>query len=635
MKRLGIFIALFAFSLKSECQVVNDLVYTWAVGLSSGSTSIVTDTKVDVNKNIYVYGEFNGTVDFDPSGGVDNRTAVGGYDVYVSKYDLNGTYLWTITVGGASTEAAADGGLEVDQTGTNLYLVGEFLGTVDFNPTATVENKTSVGGSDVFLMKISTAGVYQYTKTIGGTGFDDVGEVKMHATGVVFSGRFAGTVDFDPNAGVNNLVSNGVWDQYMIKLSSAGNISWVRQWDFSSDRENLEIRTDALNNIYFFGEYTLTSTDMDPGAGTTLLSSLNTTQGNLFYIKLNNSGVFVSANSYNIPTTEVSAYVDMNYEIHLSLRAFGVVNNGLSSFTTVGSSSGVLMKLSNVGVVLNSTVLDNTGADNYGVMDKVFDNGNNYFYVLLESANGANGFTSGKHIAKYDLSHNYVYSEKFSNQLPLVMCVDADGSVIVTGQFMGTNNFDFNAVHNLTTSAVFQNMFVSKYDSYTNLPVEMNSFGVLCNESKLYWETASEHNSSYYKILSSVDGINWEEMGVVSAAGNSNQLIRYEIPFNSNIRNGYYLIEQYDIDGMKKVYGPISSCKNLTNGLFPNPNSGEFYLSIKDRNVTVKIYDLMGHICFHDILNDEGTYLLNNLDLKPGVYFVNIAETDIIKFVVQ
>lgn len=637
MKKIGLLIAIFAFSVKSECQVINDLVYTWAVGLNSGSTTIVSDTKVDVNKNIYVYGEFNGTVDFDPSAGIDNKTAVGGYDVYLSKYDLNGTYLWTITFGGTNSESAADGGLEVDQTGSNLYLVGEYLGTVDFNPTGTVDNRTSLGGSDVFFMKISTAGVYQFTKTIGGTGFDDVGEVKMHATGIIFTGRFSATVDFDPNAGTNNLTANSVWDQYMVKFNSSGNISWVRQWDFSSDRENLEIRTDVLNNIYFFGEYMLTSTDMDPGAGTALLSSSNTSSGNLFYIKLNSSGNYVSANSYNIPTTEVSAYIDMNNEIHLSLRSTGVVNNGISSFTTSGTSSGLLMKLSNVGVVLNSTVLDNTGLDYYGVMDKITDNGYNYFYVLVETSNGANGFTAGKHIVKYDLNHNLVYSEKFSNQLPQIMCIDVDGSVIISGQFTGTNNFDFNVVHNLTTSSSFQNMFVSKYDSYTNLPVEMIQFGIICKEDSedlIYWETASEHNSSYYEIKISDDGKIWNKICEVAAAGNSVEKLRYEYPYETLNRNTYYKIEQYDIDGKNKTYGPFVGCENELNKVFPNPNNGEFYLNISEKNITVNLIDNVGTIIMTKEIDEKGTYYFGRQGLPPGIYYLVIGKEEMIKVII-
>jgi hypothetical protein len=642
MKELKLFTVLLFLScvlpFNSRTQVINNLIYMWSNALNSNTRTVVNDTKVDVNGNIYVYGEFNGTCDFNPFSGLDSRTAVGGYDIYLSKYDILGNYLWTVTFGGSGNENSADGGLEVDPSGSSLYLVGEFIGTVDFDPGVTIENKTSLGASDIFFCKYTTAGVYSFTKTIGGTGSDDVGEVKMHGAGIVLCGRFSGSVDFDPNAGISNFESNGIWDQYLLKLSANGIFTWLRQWDLHSDRENLEIRTDGLGNIYMFGEYFMTNTDIDPGVGTVLISNSNVMQGNLFYLKLNPSGNYVLSATYNIPTIEVSFFIDAGSNLHVALNSYGVINVGSISATTNGTSSGVLLKLSNNGTVLMSTLLDNTGDDYFGVVDKVTDNSFVFFYVLTHTSSGALGLSAGTHVVKYDLNHTYVFNETFSSQFPVILCADNGGGVVISGTFTSTANFDFNGTQNMTTSEFYVNMFVSRYDSYTTLPVEMVSFFANCSKDnmELNWQTASEHNSSHFVLERSVDGIEWEKLGEVAAAGNSTSTLNYSFVDTSMLARAlsYYRLLQVDFDGVSETYGPIASNCEGTSAfelvIAPNPSAGEFSLKIdtkRSQEVGIKAYHTSGKEVANEIIYAaEGTSLnfLNMKDLASGVYTLHV-----------
>ena len=54
----------------------------------------------DSQGNIYLSGNFEGTVDFDPSSNEVNLTAVGKYDAYLAKYDSDGNLIWVISIGG-------------------------------------------------------------------------------------------------------------------------------------------------------------------------------------------------------------------------------------------------------------------------------------------------------------------------------------------------------------------------------------------------------------------------------------------------------------------------------------------------------------------------------------------------------
>ncbi|HRF19895.1 MAG TPA: SBBP repeat-containing protein, partial [Chitinophagaceae bacterium] len=75
-------------------------------------------------------GYFDGTVDFDPGAGTATWTSAGASsDIFFAKYDASGNYVYARGLGGTSTDIG--NGIAVDGSG-NVYVVGEFQGTVDF-----------------------------------------------------------------------------------------------------------------------------------------------------------------------------------------------------------------------------------------------------------------------------------------------------------------------------------------------------------------------------------------------------------------------------------------------------------------------------------------------------------------------
>jgi hypothetical protein len=98
------------------------------------------------------------------------------------------------------------------------------------------------------------------------------------------------------------------------------------------------------------------------------------------------------------------------------------------------------------------------------------------------------------------------------------------------------------------------------------LPVELIEFvGIPYPQwNVINWTTASEYNSDYYVLESSIDGENWKNVCQKPAAINSTIELHYSfIDYNFN-ELVYYRLIQYDIDGEYKVYGPISVLKSIT-----------------------------------------------------------------------
>src|SRR3990172_7675518 len=140
--------------------------FAWAKSIGGTSTDLGLSIAVDSSGNIYATGGFIGTVDFDPGAGTANLTGPGGTDVFVSKLDSSGNFVWAKSMGGYSADLGS--GIAVDSIG-NVYTTGYFPVIADFDPGPGIFNLTPVGGTDVFVSKLDSNGNFVWAKSMGGT----------------------------------------------------------------------------------------------------------------------------------------------------------------------------------------------------------------------------------------------------------------------------------------------------------------------------------------------------------------------------------------------------------------------------------------------------------------------------------
>ena len=215
----------------------------------------------DGSGNVYVTGYFYGTVDFDPDGG-DPHTANGYYDVFLSKFDSSGNFEWARTWGGSSYDSGD--GVAVDGSG-NVYVTGYFYGTADFDPDGG-DPHTANGYDDVFLSKFDSSGNFEWARTWGGSSYDYGNGVAVDGSGNVYvTGRFSGTVDFDPDGGDPH-TGNGYYAAFLSKFDSSGNFDWARTWGGSGYDWGEGVAADGSGNVYVTG-YFEDTVDFDPGGG--------------------------------------------------------------------------------------------------------------------------------------------------------------------------------------------------------------------------------------------------------------------------------------------------------------------------------------------------------------------------------
>jgi hypothetical protein len=171
--------------------------FVWAKAMGGTGPDWGDGMAVDSAGNVYTTGFFEGTVDFDPGAGVFNLTSAGGYDIFVSKLDSTGNFVWAKCMGGTNGDYGT--GIAVDSAG-NVYTTGDFTGTADFDPGAVVFNLTSAGGYDIFVSKLDSTGNALWAKRMGGTGddygtgiaVDSAGNVHMMTTRLPALGYGAG-----------------------------------------------------------------------------------------------------------------------------------------------------------------------------------------------------------------------------------------------------------------------------------------------------------------------------------------------------------------------------------------------------------------------------------------------------------
>jgi len=202
----------------------------WARTWGGQSDDLAIDLVLDNLGRVLVLGAFYDTADFDPGPGVDEHSAVGDRDVFLSMFDLVGNHLRTVTFGGEFYENAY--AIVTGDTG-DIYIVGEFLGLTDFDPGPGVEERTLQPESekDAFLLILDSECNFKRVETWGGTSHTEAVAVMRDSIGSIYlTGLYQGTTDFDPGPGVDRDTAIGTSDSYLSKFTSKGDYLWSRRW---------------------------------------------------------------------------------------------------------------------------------------------------------------------------------------------------------------------------------------------------------------------------------------------------------------------------------------------------------------------------------------------------------------------
>ncbi len=455
-----------------------DSTFAWASSMGGANRDIGRSIIVDMDGNVYTTGGFNGTADFDPATlTVANLTSTGADDIFVSKLDIDGNFLWAKRMGGMNYDY---GNSIITASDGAVYTTGYFQGTADFDPDIlTTLNLTSTGLADIFISKLDTDGNFVWAKKMGGAGDDYGYEIAVDEDGNVYvTGSFSGTASFNPGDDTAELVSAGGDDIFVSKFDSLGNFVWARRMGGAGADVGNSVATDA-GSVYSTGYFAATA-DFDPGGS--IANLISSGDADIFISKLDSDGNFVWAKSMGGMDSDngTSIVVDATHNIYTTGYFYDTADcdpgEDIVDLTSAGGKDIFVSKLDGNGVFVWGKSMGGIGDDEsyevavdlvgsiyttgyfYGIAD--FDPGLDVHY--LGSVGGADIF-----ISKLGSDGSFDWATHMGGpdgDVGYGIALDSGSGVYATGFFRG-NAADFDPGENVSylNSAGDLDVFISKF----------------------------------------------------------------------------------------------------------------------------------------------------------------------------
>jgi hypothetical protein len=519
--------------------------------------------------------------------------------------------LWANNAGGEGNERGED--IIIDENG-NVYTVGFFQGSADFDPGSGIEELVAENSTDVFIQKLDANGDFVWAKKIGGTAFDSPTGLEIDGEGNLYvCGFFSGTVDFDPNDGITEVASAGGSDGFLLKLDADGNFIRVKTIAGAGTGDISGMTIDADNNVYLVGSFDGTA-DFDPSESSEV-NFTSVADEDLFVQKLDRDGNYMWAITAGGPSSDIALGIvpDANGNTYVTgyfyeMLSFGA---GTVSLTSAGAADVFVFKLDGAGNVQWAKPMGGANFDFAFAIDSD-DDANTYVTGSFkgEATFGTEVFSSNDgsddiFVQKIDTDGNVVWAKPIGGMgmdQAHDLAVDPSGKLYLTGMFEETVDFDPNEGVEERTSTGSRDIFVLRLDTGGNY-VWANTMG-----------SASEDRGR---------GIAVSSEGTVSVTGSFNASVDFGINDEENIltSNGNRDFFVLTLNGF------LTSTENaayyeLT--VYPNPVQ-EFVVVTANTPIDALV---LTNVVGQTILEAKVGSTSKELDLSqliPGIYYLTIS----------
>jgi hypothetical protein len=436
----------------------------------------------------------------------------------------------------------------------NIYLVGNFSDTCDFDPGPGVYTLTAAS-SQMFVAKYSSTGSLWWSRQIVSVdGYTRARDVSCISGILKITGIFSGTADFDPGAGNYTLTSvttnTGTGnDCFLLQLDTAGYFISVNNIGVPDDYE-IECCIAVNNSGAGFtaqtsgpstNQETIIIRDLD-GTPTSTISPVTSTDNITFGgIATDNTGNRIVSGSFRGKAAFATN----------TLTSFG---GTYDIFIAMFSPTGSLVWVKKIG-----SNFDDTGA-------KVASDGLNiyatgYYGGTVDFDPGPASYslstlTNDAFLLKLNGNGNFLLARSLQSDPGSVSYgygieTDAQGNIYLNGSFYGSVDLDPSPIQNVYTNydAAF---FVSKYNSSGNLlwnQLAVSPFSLYCVD------VAADSNNGIYTT-------GWFS----GMADFNNSSVSQTITTSSNTDRDVFILKLNNIIGIKEF-----EKENNVFGFYPNP----------------------------------------------------------------
>jgi uncharacterized delta-60 repeat protein len=354
----------------------------WTKLLGGSSNDIAYSLTTGSDGAIYVAGYTYGNL--------DGQVNSGGVDAFVTKYNTDGTKVWTKLLGSSVNDYAYS--LTTGSDGA-IYVAGSTNGNLN--------GQVNSGDRDAFVTKYNTDGTKAWTKLLGTSSSDEANSLTTGSDGAIYVAGYTAT-------NLNGQVHSGSYDGFVVKLN-------VNEAPVITSAATATFAENGTGTVY-----TVTATDVD--AGTTLTYSLSGTDANFFNI---NNGVvtFKTAPNFEVPGDNGANNV---YDI-----------NVIASDGSLTATKAVAITVTNVNEApvitsaATATFAENGTGTVYTVTATDVDTGTTLTYSL--SGTDANLFNINNGIVTFKTAPNFeVPGDNGANNVYDINVIASDGTLTAT-----------------------------------------------------------------------------------------------------------------------------------------------------------------------------------------------------------
>ncbi len=211
----------------------------WVKTIHPNGTAVIADNAMDVHGNVFSTGFFSGTSLKFGSFELDKRG--GPSEIFVSKHDSSGNFLWATCVGGNADDVAY--ALAVDGEG-NVIVTGVYFSSPLLFGTASLAN---AGEHDLFLAKYNPNGGLLWARQIGTSDYELGYSVATDAANNIYLSGFLSALAFHGS-------STLPYQPAVAKFDPNGELIWAADTD-TGNVEGLSLAVGTDGAVYLSGSY--------------------------------------------------------------------------------------------------------------------------------------------------------------------------------------------------------------------------------------------------------------------------------------------------------------------------------------------------------------------------------------------